>query len=31
MPHCNTVLSQMLKMLPRHEFEKHANQVDGKV
>ena len=31
MAHCNTVLSQMLKMLPRHEFEKLANQVDGKV
>ena len=31
MAHCNTVLSQMLKMLPRHEFEKVANQVDGEV
>ncbi len=31
MAHCNTVLSQMLKMLPRHEFEKLANTVDGKV
>jgi len=25
------VLSQLLKLLPRHEFEKLANQVDGKV
>ena len=31
MAHCNTVLSQMLKMLPRHEFERLANAVDGKV
>lgn len=31
MAHCNTVLSQMLKMVPRHEFEKIANQVDGRV
>jgi hypothetical protein len=31
MTHCNTVLSQMLKMIPRHEFEKLANDVDGKV
>lgn len=31
MAHCNTVLSQMLKMIPRHEFERLANQVDGKV
>ena len=31
MAHYNTVLSQMLKMLPRHEFEKLANAVDGKV
>lgn len=31
MAHCNTVLSQMLKMIPRHEFEKVANSVDGKV
>lgn len=31
MAHCNTVLSQMLKMIPRHEFEKLANDVDGKV
>lgn len=31
MAHCNTVLSQMLKMIPRHEFEKLANAVDGKV
>lgn len=30
MAHCNTVLSQMLKMIPRHEFEKLANTVDGK-
>lgn len=31
MAHSNTVLSQMLKMIPRHEFEKLANTVDGKV
>jgi transposase len=31
MAHCNTVLSQMLKMIPRHEFETLANSVDGKV
>jgi len=31
MSHCNTVLSQMLKMIPRHEFEKLSNDVDGKV
>jgi transposase len=31
MAHCNTVLSQMLNMIPRHEFEKLANSVDGKV
>ena len=31
MAHCNTVLSQLLKLIPRHEFEKLANQVDGKV
>ncbi|MBI3187604.1 MAG: DUF4372 domain-containing protein, partial [Gammaproteobacteria bacterium] len=31
MSHSNTVLSQLLKLLPRHEFEKLANQVDGKV
>lgn len=31
MAHSNTVLSQMLKMIPRHEFEKLANDVDGKV
>lgn len=31
MAHCNTVLSQMLNMIPRHEFEKLANTVDGKV
>jgi transposase len=31
MAHCNTVLSQMLNMIPRHEFEKIANSVDGKV
>lgn len=30
MAHSNTVLSQMLKMLPRHEFEKLANTVDGR-
>jgi len=26
----NTVLSQLLKLLPRHEFEKLANKHDGK-
>jgi len=31
MAHCNTVLSQMLNMIPRHEFEKLANETDGKV
>ena len=31
MAHFSTVLSQMLKMIPRHEFEKLANTVDGKV
>ena len=31
MAHYNTVLSQMLKMIPKHEFEKVANSVDGKV
>ena len=31
MAHCNTVLSQMLKMIPRHEFERLANSTDGKV
>jgi len=31
MTHCNTVLSQMLNMIPRHEFEKLAYSVDGKV
>lgn len=31
MSHSNTVLSQLLKLLPRHEFEKLANCVDGKV
>ncbi len=31
MAHSNTVLSQLLKLLPRHEFEKLANDVDGKV
>jgi hypothetical protein len=29
MSHSNTVLSQMLKLLPRHEFEKLAYQCDG--
>lgn len=31
MAHCNTVLSQILKLVPRHEFEKIATRVDGKV
>jgi Transposase DDE domain/Domain of unknown function (DUF4372) len=31
MSHSNTVLSQLLKLLPRHEFEKLANSIDGKV
>ena len=26
MAHCNTILSQILKIVPRHEFEKLANQ-----
>jgi len=26
MAHCNTILSQILKMVPRHEFETLANQ-----
>ena len=30
MSHHNTVLSQLLKLLPRHEFEKQANRIDGK-
>jgi len=30
MAHCNTVLSQLLKLIPRHEIERLANQVDGK-
>lgn len=30
MAHCNTVLSQLLKLVPRHEIERLANQVDGK-
>lgn len=31
MSHSNTVLAQLLKLLPRHEFETLANGVDGKV
>lgn len=31
MAHSNTVLSQLLKLLPRHEFERLANSIDGKV
>ena len=31
MAHHNTVLSQVLKHVPRHEFEKLANRVDGKI
>ena len=31
MAHCNTVLSQLLKLMPRHEFERLANQIDGQV
>ena len=31
MAHCNTVLSQLIKLIPRHEFERLANQVDGQV
>ena len=31
MAHCNTVLSQLLKFMPRHEFERLANQIDGQV
>ena len=30
MAYNSSVLSQLLKMLPRHEFEKQANQCDGK-
>lgn len=30
MAYNNTVLSQLLKLLPRHEFEKQANRCDGK-
>lgn len=30
MPHSNTVLSQLLQLIPRHEFESLANRVDGK-
>ena len=26
MPHCNTILSQILKLVPRHEFETLAKQ-----
>lgn len=29
MAHSNTVLAQMLKLVPRHEFEKAANRRDG--
>ncbi len=29
MAHTNTVLSQLLKFVPRHEFEVSANQADG--
>jgi hypothetical protein len=31
MAHSSTVLSQMLKMIPRHEFEKQVYTVFGKV
>jgi len=30
MAHNSSVLSQLLKLLPRHEFEKQANQLDGR-
>lgn len=30
MAHNSSVLSQLLKLLPRHEFEQQANRVDGK-
>ena len=30
MAYHSSVLSQLLKLLPRHEFEKQANRVDGK-
>ena len=30
MPHHNTILSQMLKLIPRHEFEHLSVQHDGK-
>ncbi len=26
MAHCNTILSQILRLIPRHEFEQLANQ-----
>ena len=29
MAHCNSILSQLVKLLPRHEFEKLANDTDG--
>lgn len=31
MAYCNTVLAQVLNMIPRHEFETMVNDVDGKV
>ena len=30
MAHSNTVLSQLLKLIPRHEIERLANTCDGK-
>ena len=27
MAHCNTILSQILKLVPRHEFETLANNI----
>jgi putative transposase len=30
MTYNNRVLSKLLKLLPRHEFEKQANRVDGR-
>lgn len=30
MAYHNSVLSQLLKLIPRHEFERRAQQVDGR-
>ena len=31
MSHTNTILNQLLKIIPRHEFEALANHTDGRV